>query len=143
MGQVEQRAAYRFPTDLQSDCRMADRAWTSRLCNISTTGCMMACPEGGLPSGWMLRLRLRGMPAIDAEIVWQHRGHAGLRFLVPLRSDSMEHLGFHLPDSLHRRAPQLRPRQIPEPAPLHAQLVKRGTLPDRLPDSSSPKALAR
>jgi len=143
MGQVEQRAA-RFPTDLQSDCRMADRAWTSRLCNISTTGCMLVCPEGGLPSGWILRLRIRGVPAIDAEIVWQHRGHAGLRFLVALRSDSMEYLGFHLPDSAHRRTPALRPHQVPEAAPLHARMVKRGALPDGpLPGSSSPRALVR
>jgi PilZ domain-containing protein len=123
---------------------MADRAWNSRLCNISTTGCMMVCPEEGLPSGWMLRLRIKGLPAIDAEIVWKHRGHAGLRFLVALRSDSMEHLGFQLPDSASRRPPPLRPHQLPEPAPLLARLVKRGALPEGpLPDSSSPRALVR
>jgi len=144
MGQVEQRAAFRFPTDLRADCRMAGRSWEVRLCNISTTGCMMVCPEEGLPDGWMLRLRVRTLPAIDAEIVWQHRGHAGLKFLVPLRSDSMEHLGFHLPDSTHRRPPPLRPHQMPETAGLHAKLVKRGVVPDGpLPDSSSPKALVR
>ena len=144
MGQVEQRAAFRFPTDLRADCRMAGQSWEVRLCNISTTGCMMVCPEEGLPDGWMLRLRVRTLPAIDAEIVWQHRGHAGLKFLVPLRSDSMEHLGFHLPDSTHRRPPPLRPHQMPETAGLHAKLVKRGVVPDGpLPDSSSPKALVR
>ena len=144
MGQVEQRAAFRFPTDLRADCRMAGQSWEVRLCNISTTGCMMVCPEEGLPDGWMLRLRVRTLPAIDAEIVWQHRGHAGLKFLVPLRSDSMEHLGFHLPDSTHRRPPPLRPHQMPETAGLHAKLVKRGVVPDGpLPDSSSPKPLVR
>nr|WP_166180043.1 PilZ domain-containing protein [Altererythrobacter segetis] len=143
MGLVDQRAAFRFPTDLRADCRMAGRSWESRLCNISTTGCMMICPEDGLPDGWMLRLRVRTLPAIDAEIVWQHRGHAGLKFLVPLRSDSMEHLGFHLPDTTHGRPPPLRPHQLPEPAGLHAQLVKRGVVPETLPDSSSPKALVR
>ena len=143
MGVVEQRAAFRCPTDLRADCRMAGRSWESRLCNISTTGCMMVCPEDGLPEGWMLRLRVRTLPAIDAEIVWQHRGHAGLKFLVPLRSDSMDHLGFQLPDAGHGRPPPLRPHQMPETAGLHAQLVKRGVVPEALPDSSSPKALVR
>jgi hypothetical protein len=144
MGDVEQRTAFRFPTDLRADCRMAGRSWDARLCNISTTGCMLVCPEDGLPEGWMLRLRVRTLPAIDAEIVWQHRGHAGVKFLVPLRTDSMEHLGFHVPDSARRRAPPLRPHQVPEPAPLQARLVKRGVLPiGPLPDSSSPKALVR
>jgi hypothetical protein len=144
MGNVEQRAAYRFPTDIRADCRMAGQSWEARLCNISTTGCMMVCPEDGLPEGWMLRLRIRTLQAIDSEIVWQHRGHAGLKFFVPLRSDAMEHLGFHLPDASHRRAPPLRPHQMPETAGLHAQLVKRGALPDGpLADSSSPIALVR
>ncbi len=144
MGNVEQRAAYRFPTDIRADCRMAGRSWDARLCNISTTGCMMICPEEGLPEGWMLRLRIRSLPAIDSEIVWKHRGHAGLQFLVPLRADSMEHLGFHLPDPAYRRVPPLRPHQMPETAGLYAQLVKRGALPDGpLADSSSPQALVR
>ena len=143
MGLVEQRAAYRFPTDLRADCRMAGRSWESRLCNISTTGCMMVCPEDGLPDGWMLRLRVRTLPAIDAEIVWQHRGHAGLKFLVPLRTDAMEHLGFRLPETGRGRPPALRPHQVPELAGLHAKLVKRGLLPEALPDSASPRALVR
>jgi hypothetical protein len=140
---MEQRAAFRFPTDLHADCRMAGRSWEVRLCNISTSGCMMVCPEEGLPDGWMLRLRVRTLPAIDAEIVWQHRGHAGLKFLVPLQTDAMEPLGFHLPDAAHRRPPPLRPHQMPETAGLHAKLVKRGVVPEALPDSSSPKALVR
>jgi hypothetical protein len=145
MGHVEQRAAIRFPTDIWADCRMAGRSWESRLCNISTTGSMLVCPEDGLPEGWMLRLRIRTLPAIDAEIVWQHRGHAGLKFLVPLRADAMEHLGFRLPDSSHGRPPPLRPHQWqhPDTAGLHARLVKRGILPEALPDSSSPTALVR
>jgi hypothetical protein len=141
---VDQRAAFRFPTDIWADCRMAGRSWESRLCNISTTGSMLVCPEDGLPEGWMLRLYVRTLPAIDSEIVWQHRGHAGLNFLVPLRPDAMEHLGFHLPDATHRRPPPLRPHQLPDTtAGLHARLVKRGILPEALPDSSSPTALVR
>lgn len=143
MGLREQREAFRFPTDLRADCRMAGRSWEVRLCNISTSGCMMVCPEDGLPDGWMLRLYVRSLPAIDAEIVWQHRGHAGLKFLVPLRADAMEPLGFHLPDAAHRRAPPLRPHQVAETAGLHSKLVKRGLVPETLPDSSSPKALVR
>ena len=143
MGLREQRAAFRFPTDLRADCRMAGRSWEVRLCNISTSGCMMVCPEEGLPEGWMLRLRVRTLPAIDAEIVWQHRGHAGLKFLLPLHAEAMEPLGFHLPDPAHRRPPPLRPHQMPETAGLHAKLVKRGLVPETLPDSASPKALVR
>jgi len=126
---MEQRAAFRFPTDLLADCRTRDRSWPARLCNISTTGCMMACPEGGLPDGKRLRLRIRGLAAIDAEIVWQHRGHAGLRFAVPLHPAALEHLGFRLPEP--------RPAQVPtggqpglaarEAAVLHPRLVKRAS----------------
>ena len=121
MGHVEQRAAVRFPTDLWADCRMAGRSWEVRLCNISTTGCMLVCPEDGLPDGWMLRLRVRTLPAIDAEIVWQHRGHAGLNFLVVLRPGALEHLGFRLPEP---RAP-LPCEPVPQFGGLHARLVKR------------------
>jgi hypothetical protein len=144
MQRVEQRAALRIPTDLRADCRMAGRSWDVRLCNISAAGCMMICPDEGLPEGWMLRLRVPSLPAIDSEIIWQRRGQAGLNFLVPLHSDSMEHLGVRLPDPAHRRAPPLRPHQMPETAGLHAQLVKRGALPEGpLADSASPKALVR
>ena len=124
MGLAEQRAAYRFPTDFTADCRMAGQAWASRLCNISTTGCMMVCPEQGLPDGWMLRLRIRGLPAIDAEIIWKHRGHAGLRFLVALHPTALEHLGFSLPEPA-RRAPRPEPSPVATLAGLRAELVKR------------------
>jgi hypothetical protein len=120
---MEQRAAFRFPADLAADCRMADQGWSARLCNISTTGCMMVCPESGLPGGWMLRLRIRGLPAIDAEIVWHHRGHAGLRFRTPLHPAALEHLGFRLPE----------PRREPPARRLHAQLVKRARPEDPRP----------
>jgi hypothetical protein len=121
MGLVEQRAAFRFPTNLEAECRMAGRTWPSRLCNVSTTGCMLACPEEGLPDGWMMRLRVHGLPVIDAEIVWQHRGHAGLHFLVALHPTALEHLGFHLPEP----RPSALPETLREPGGLHASLVKR------------------
>jgi hypothetical protein len=121
MGLVEQREAFRFPTNLQADCRMSGRTWPARLCNVSTTGCMLACPEEGLPDGWMMRLWIPGLPVIDAEIVWQHRGYAGLHFLVALHPTALEHLGFRLPEP--------RPAPLPslpaEPGGLHARLVKR------------------
>ena len=120
MGNVEQREAFRFPTDLEADCRMAGESWAARLRNISTTGCMMATPETGLPSGWMMRLRIRTLPAIDAEIIWRHRGHAGLRFLTPLQVTALEHLGFRLPEP--RRADAAEPTHT---GALHARLVKR------------------
>ena len=95
---AEQRTALRFPTDLQAACQTPDSAWASRLCNISTTGCMMALPEEALPATARLRLRIRGLAAIDAEVVWRHRNHAGVRFRVPLHPAAMEHLGFVLPE---------------------------------------------
>ncbi len=95
---VEKRAALRFPTDLEADCRAPDRAWASRLRNISTSGCMMTLPEGELSAAAPLRLRIKGLAAIDADIVWQHRNHAGVRFRVPLHPAAMEHLGFILPE---------------------------------------------
>jgi hypothetical protein len=65
----------------------------------------------------MMRLRIRSLPAIDAEIIWRHRGHAGLRFLKALEPTALEHLGFHLPETR-------RPGQ-PDAGGLHARLVKR------------------
>jgi len=116
MGLAEQRAAFRFPTDLEADVRMAGRSWAARLLNISTTGCMMACPEDGLPEGWLMRLWVGDLPVIDAEVIWRHRGHAGLRFLMPLQSTALEHLGYRLPES---------GASAREPAGLHGHLVKR------------------
>ena len=133
---VEKRAALRFPTDLEADCRTLDKGWTSRLRNISTSGCMITIPEGELPNEELLRLRIRGLAAIDAEIVWQHRGHAGVRFRIPLHPAAMEHLGFALPegawDSAFRSAQQPAPEQALQAAPrraagaaLNGELVKR------------------
>ena len=95
---VEKRAALRFPTDIEADCRTLERSWGSRLRNISTSGCMITLPEGDVPADAPLRLRIKGLAAIDAEIVWQHRNHAGVRFRVPLHPAAMEHLGFILPE---------------------------------------------
>lgn len=143
---AEKRAALRFPTDLEADCRTLGASWASRLRNISTTGCMITLPEGGLRGNEPLRLRVRGLAAIDAEVVWQHRSHAGVRFRVPLHPAAMEHLGFELPagdwDSAFRTArpaaiptPQ-RPAEAPSPraaAPaLNGQLVKRSQEPSEL-----------
>lgn len=135
---VENRTALRFPTDLDAGCRASDRTWSSRLRNISTSGCMMALPEGELPADAPLRLRIKGLAAIDAEIVWQHRGHAGVRFRVPLHPAAMEHLGFVLPegawDSAFRTAqaetPAMRratttPSRRAAASGLNGQLVKR------------------
>jgi hypothetical protein len=125
MKPMEQREAYRFPTNLDADCRMSGRTWRTRLCNVSTTGCMLATPEEGLPEGWMMRLWIPGLPVIDAEIVWHHRGHAGLHFLVALHPTALAHLGF-------RRPEPRRPAEADaatELGGLHAWLVKRA-LPD-------------
>lgn len=129
---MEQRTAHRFPTDLEAECRSCSRRWTSRLSNISTTGCMIMCPEPSLPESALLRLRLRGLTAIDTQIVWQNRGHVGIRFKVPLHKAVMEHLGFR------ELALELEPESLPTVAqsqPLdgpggslsghHQQLVER------------------
>src|SRR4029077_17484124 len=99
-GVMEKREDLRFPTDLEADCRTLDQSWTSRLRNISTTGCMISLPEGSLPECAHLRLRIKGLAAVDAELVWQHRNHAGVRFRVPLHPAAMEHLGFVLPEGV-------------------------------------------
>ena len=111
---VEKRTALRFPTDLEASCRAPDRAWTTRLRNISTSGCMIALAEGEVAEGAPLRLRIKGLAAIDAEVVWQHRNHAGVRFRVPLHPAAMEHLGFVLPEGAWESA--FRNTQMAEPA---------------------------
>ena len=127
---MDKRAAFRFPTDVEADCRSCDRAWNTRLVNISTTGCMIACPEEGLPDGALMRLRVKGLTAIDGEIVWQHRNHAGIKFRVPLHPAVMEHLafrgterGYDTPPPASR--PEAELTSVRATTSLHAQLVKR------------------
>jgi len=94
---MDQRGAHRFPADLDAECRTLGCAWRSRLRNISTSGCMIECPDELAVEG-MLRLRIKGVPAIDGRIAWRHRGHAGVRFTEPLPAAIMLQLGFPLPD---------------------------------------------
>jgi hypothetical protein len=101
---TEKRTALRFPTDLEAACRTLETSWTARLRNISTSGCMITLPEQDLGEDALLRLRIKGLAAIDAEVVWQHRNHAGVRFRVPLHPAAMEHLGFVLPDGAWKSA---------------------------------------
>lgn len=117
---MENRAAHRFPTDLEAECRSCNRTWTSRLCNISATGCMIECPEPSLPESALLRLRLRGLTAIDGQVVWQNRGHVGIRFNVPLHQAVMEHLGFREAEieMVTETAPDSPPVADPSPASL-------------------------
>lgn len=89
---MDLRAECRFPTDIEAECRTAGRAWTSRLHNISVGGCMIECTEG-LPPGTLLRLRIKGMPAIDGAIAWHNRAHAGVRFRDPLTAAMLEQPG--------------------------------------------------
>ena len=127
---MDKRAAFRFPTEVEADCRSCDRTWNTRLVNISTTGCMIACPVDGLPHGALLRLRVAGLTAIDGEIVWQHRSHAGIRFRIPLHPAVMEHLAFRDTErGYDTPPPMLRPERKLPPArtapSLSGRLVKR------------------
>ena len=131
---VEKRAALRFPTDLEAKCGVPDRSWASQLRNISTSGCMLTLPDGEL-SDEPLRLRIRGLAAIEAEVVWRHRSHAGVRFRVPLHPAAMEHLGFVLSEGAWENASRStqqasipaprRAATTPGPSGLNGQLVKR------------------
>ena len=133
---MDKRAAFRFPTDVEADCRSCDKSWSSRLVNISTTGCMIACPQESLPDGALLRLRVKGLTAIDGEIVWQHRNHAGIKFRVPLHPAVMEHLAFRGADCSYgapplAAAPEAKVEPVRAVTSLHGQLVKRAwTSPD-------------
>jgi hypothetical protein len=127
---MDKRAAFRFPADVEVQCRSCDRSWGTRLVNISTTGCMIACPENSLPHKALLRLRVKGLTAIDGEIVWQHRDHAGIRFKVPLHPAVMEHLAFRGPEQTcgtdaRVAAPEATVEPIRAVTSLHSQLVKR------------------
>ena len=142
-GMEEKRTALRFPTDLEAACRTLEFAWVSRLCNISTSGCMITLPEGALPEQAMLRLRIKGLAAIDAEVVWQHRKHAGVRFRVPLHPAAMEHLGFILPEgawesafrSVQAAALPAQPRTIAAPASRPVAPALNGGLVKRMPEA--------
>ena len=122
---MDKRAAFRFPTDVEADCRSCDRSWATRLVNISTTGCMIACPETDLPDKALLRLRVKGLTAIDGEIVWQHRNHAGVRFSVPLHPAVMEHLAFGGEAQGWQGEAEVMPQSARAVSSLHGQLIKR------------------
>lgn len=107
---------------------------------------MITLPEGEPAGEAPLRLRIKGLAAIDAEIVWQHRSHAGVRFRVPLHPAAMEHLGFALPEGAwesayrsarHAELPGSR-RAVATPSRraagggLNGQLVKRTDPPSEL-----------
>jgi len=124
---MDKRAAFRFPTDVEADVRSCNRSWASRLCNISTGGCMITCEDTDLPRDTLIRLRIKGLTAIDGKIAWLNRGHAGIHFLSALHPAVMEHLAFRgREEGLTGRAgnaPELPPQCSPG---LHAQLIKRG-----------------
>ena len=102
---------------------------------------MIVCPEPGLPGEALLRLRLRGLTAIDGKIIWQHKGHAGIRFLSPLHNAILEHLGLRLPEG--SVSPLHAVRELEgEPArrsagALSGQLVKRSWQQDGAPRLSA------
>jgi len=87
---------------------------------------MITCDENDLPDRALLRLRIKGLTAIDGSIAWLNRGHAGVRFLSPLHPAVMEHLAFRgREEGLTGEAPDA-PELPPQCSPgLHAQLVKR------------------
>lgn len=127
---MDKRAAFRFPTNAEADCRSCDRSWASRMRNISSTGCMIACPEDDLPRTALLRMRIKGLTAIDGEIVWQHRGYLGVRFRVPIQPAMMEHLafldtdrGYDAPSVIPAPQAAVHPRRAP--SGLCGELVKR------------------
>jgi len=128
---MDKRAAFRFPTDVEAECRSCDRTWGTRLVNISTTGCMISCPENQLPDRALLRLRVKGLTAIDGEIIWQHRSHAGVRFKVALHPAVMEHLAFRGADCSYQTAAAAPRAEAASDdgrgmtTRLHGQLVKR------------------
>jgi hypothetical protein len=104
---------------------------------------MITLPDGDLPQDAALRLRIKGLAAIDAEVIWQHRSHAGVRFRVPLHPAAMEHLGFVLPEgaweSAYQSARQAGPRRAAATpsrraasSGLNGQLVKRTDAPSEL-----------
>ncbi|HEY6814902.1 MAG TPA: PilZ domain-containing protein [Croceibacterium sp.] len=122
---MEKRETRRFPTDLVAECRTLGRSWTTHLRNISTSGCMVSCEEGALAEKDLLRICVKGLAAIDAEVVWKHRNHAGIRFRVPLHPAAMEHLGFELPDGTWGNVPSVARERPPVTPGLNGAIVKR------------------
>lgn len=123
---MDQRATFRFPTDVEADVRSCNRSWPSRLCNVSIGGCMITCEDPAPCQGTMLRLRIKGLTAIDGTIAWVHRGHAGIRFVSDLHPAVMEHIAFRgREEALTGDAAS--PPVLPDSAGrLNGGLVKRG-----------------
>jgi len=68
------------------------------------------------------QLGIRGVPTIEGAIAWQHRGHAGIRFALPLSSALMAKLGFSPSE------PSRAPATMRRGSGLHAQMIKRAEL---------------
>ncbi|MEO6388210.1 MAG: PilZ domain-containing protein [Croceibacterium sp.] len=95
---MDQRATVRFMVDRAAECRLPHSSWPTRLCNISTVGCMILCQVNAIPEGTRLRLRIKGMAAINGAIIWHRGGQAGVSFDTPLTSAQLHRLGATTPD---------------------------------------------
>ena len=87
---------------------------------------MITCDATDIPRDALLRLRIKGLAAIDGKVAWINRGHAGVHFHSPLHPAVMEHLAFRgREEGLTGRA-EVAPELPPPCSPgLHAQLIKR------------------
>ena len=87
---------------------------------------MITCDDTDRPRNTLLRLRIKGMTAIDGTIAWINRGHAGIHFLSPLHPAVMENLAFRGREESLTGAGTAPPQLPPQCSPaLHAQLIKR------------------
>ena len=81
-----------------------------------------------------MRLRIKGLTAIDGKIAWINRGHAGVHFQSPLHPAVMEHLAFRGREEGIVGTAEVAPELPPPCAPgLHAQLIKRWESKDEGP----------
>jgi len=133
---MDKRAAFRFPTNVETNCQSNNRGWSSQIRNISTTGCMITRAELDLVGGSLVRMRISGWAAIDGEIMWLNRGRAGVKFRAPIPPAMMERLAFRDTDRGYDPPPATPQAPAPSvvhraPSVLHGRLVKRAQAPDK------------
>ena len=82
---MKTRKHHREPVSAEGTCRIAGGAvWHTVLENLTSDGCRIADPQGGLAKGQRIHVTIgRGAPH-RAEVCWWRKGEAGLAFVNPL-----------------------------------------------------------
>lgn len=82
---MKTRKQNRKPVSAEGACSIANGArWRTVLEDLTSYGCRIADPQGGLTKGQRIEVVIGGGPPHRAEVCWSRKGAAGLAFAQPL-----------------------------------------------------------